>query len=309
MSRLIGESGERWKLTDAVDALGESARTAGKPGAIWVAGFFYPSIEISMWVLGHALALLERSTNLDLPSVSTDWPTGGASIPNSIWAIPVLFLTYRLAVGLAFVAGPEIWAGCVARTPGCRTPRLKEAWKAGKGITLSAFGLWLIVQVLTFGALLAVLGPVVIVVNAAGIEEPSLALYLALSPLAGVMLIYAVVLQVINQLALHSLACNRRGAASAMTHAWRLVRNEPWYVVRAGMVDVLLALLAFATFLLGTLLGVVMCFTIPLIPLLFLALKGFIGTTRAGYWARVYRALGGTTPADNMPGIETAEGW
>jgi hypothetical protein len=34
-----------------------------------------------------------------------------------------------------------------------------------------------------------------------------------------------------------------------------------------------------------------------------LALYGFAGVTRAGYWARTYRALGGLSHADRVPGL------
>lgn len=309
MSRLIGESGERWQLSDAVDALGQSARAAGRPGWIWIAGIFYPSAEFTAGVLGVAFRLLERSTDLDMPAVDADWGFLSAiDISNPIKILMIL-LTYRLAVGLAFVAGPEIWERCVARSIGAHSPRLGAAWRAADGITLSAVGLWLIVQLLTFAALLAVLGPVVIAINALGLEEASIPLFVALSPLAGMILLYTAVLQVINQLALHSLACNRRGATSAMIHAWRLVRNSPWSAVRAGIGDLLLTGVYVGIFTALSIVGAILCFIAPLVALALAAFKGFIGTTRAGYWARVYRALGGTIPADNMPGIETAEGW
>jgi len=309
MSRLVGEQGERWKLTDAVDALGESARSGGRIGWIWVAGYFYPSIAITGWVLGLGLALLERSTDVDFPAVEWDLGALASELPNSHWGIAILILSYRLAVGLAFVAGPEIWERCVAKNLGSRNPRLAEAWNRGRGVTLSAVGLWILVQFLTFAALLAVLGPVVILINAAGIEEPSLPLLVMLSPLGAVMLLYAAVLQIINQLALHSLACNRRGASSAMIHAWRLVRNEPWSVVRAGVVDLVLTVVTIAIYAAATAVSVVMCIFAPLLPFILISIRGFVGTTRAAYWARVYRALGGSIPADHMPGIETAEGW
>jgi hypothetical protein len=34
-----------------------------------------------------------------------------------------------------------------------------------------------------------------------------------------------------------------------------------------------------------------------------LLLYGFAGVTRAGFWARTYRALGGLSPADGVPGL------
>ncbi len=38
---------------------------------------------------------------------------------------------------------------------------------------------------------------------------------------------------------------------------------------------------------------------LPLVPILL----GFAGVTRAGYWAQAYRALGGLSPDDGVPGL------
>ena len=73
MSRLIGDPGERWSLQRAVDALAESARCAGRPGWIWVAGLFYPSLILTNEVLSLFLRLLAESTALPMPSFDIDF--------------------------------------------------------------------------------------------------------------------------------------------------------------------------------------------------------------------------------------------
>jgi hypothetical protein len=37
-----------------------------------------------------------------------------------------------------------------------------------------------------------------------------------------------------------------------------------------------------------------------------ITLTGFAGVTRAAYWARAYRALGGLSPDDGVPGLPQA---
>ena len=67
-----------------------------------------------------------------------------------------------------------------------------------------------------------------------------------------VLLAYAVVLMVVNQLAMHSLAHNRRGVSSALTHAWRIIKASPMSVLRATVVDFVLVVSVFlAIWLLG----------------------------------------------------------
>ena len=42
------------------------------------------------------------------------------------------------------------------------------------------------------------------------------------------------------------------------------------------------------------------------VSLAYLVLTAIAGVARALYWARVYRALGGLTPEDGVPGLATA---
>jgi hypothetical protein len=41
----------------------------------------------------------------------------------------------------------------------------------------------------------------------------------------------------------------------------------------------------------------------PFLPLMWVAILGFAGVTRAAYWARMYRELGGLSPEDGVPGL------
>jgi hypothetical protein len=146
--------------------------------------------------------------------------------------------------------------------------------------------------------MLVLIGPVVALLELFGLTRFT-ALYAGfLSPFLLLVMAYAAVLMVLNQLALHSLAHNRRGVASALTHAWRLVRASPLGATRAAVVDLVLffSVLLAAKILTG-LLGD------GLDGLILLALLGFAGVARAGYWARTYRALGGLGHADRVPGL------
>jgi hypothetical protein len=117
------------------------------------------------------------------------------------------------------------------------------------------------------------------------------------------LLVYAAVLMVLNQLALHSLAHNRRGVSSALTHAWRLVRASPTSAFRATLVDFALAVgVAALSWMLLHVAG-----SVPgtgwLEALGVLLLLGFAGVARAGFWGRAYRALGGMSAGDHVPGL------
>jgi hypothetical protein len=107
---------------------------------------------------------------------------------------------------------------------------------------------------------------------------------------------------VLTQLALHSLAHNKRGIGSALLHGWRIMRHDVPATVRAVLVDVLLTV---AILLVTTMVGSV----IPLDAvdwMLSITLAGFAGVARAAYWARAYRALGGLSPDDGVPGLPAA---
>lgn len=311
MSRLIGDPGERWSLQRAVDALAESARTAGRPGWIWVAGLCYPSLILTNQVLSLFLGLLGEATDLPAPDLQLDFGPGSffqvgsvESVVDALWLFPLLLVAGRLVAGLASVGGPDEWTAACGLPSTRKSPRLSRVWNEGKGITLSAIGLWIAIQFITFAAVLMLLGPIVMLVNIFGLREFTPGVALLVSPVAVFLFLYVTVLQVMNQLALHSLASNRRGVVSALTHAWRLIRHSPWAAVRGAAVDLLLSL---TIALLGYVLTIGACITCVLAPILWavihFCLTGFTGVTRACYWARLYRDLGGLTPSDRVPGV------
>jgi hypothetical protein len=163
-----------------------------------------------------------------------------------------------------------------------------------------ALGLWGMLLLLLFGAMLVLVGPVVALMKLLDLARFSPLFAGLLLPALALVLVYAAVLMVLNQLALHSLAHNRRGVASALTHAWRLVRGSPLGALRATLADFVLFLFVLAV---EIVLGGVLRSGPPFGILAVIALYGFAGVTRAGYWARTYRALGGLSAADRVPGL------
>jgi hypothetical protein len=212
---------------------------------------------------------------------------------------------FRLTAGLARIGPAQAWqAACKGR----RTPSLATVWAEGKGLVFSAFGLW--VQLALMIAVAAFLGSLPVTVLARTIEsrdnefETAVLMGALLVPIVIVLVGYAIVLSVLNQFALHSLAHNRRGVYSALLHGWRIMRNDGWATARAVLVDLILLI----TVAMGwaALAGFGKFFGKPGIDLAVivnLVLTGFAGVTRAGYWARAYRALGGLAPDDGVPGL------
>ncbi len=286
MSRLLGSSNEPWRLSDAVDALAASARQAGAPGLLWIAGLFYPGLGLKVGEGGESLITGLRGAVFSQGNEIAESALGLGGL-----LIVLLLFGFRLVTGLAHLSPPETWR----RTSGTRRcPRLRDAWQAGKGLTFSAAGLWIGLLILWAGAILFLLGPLALLSQVGLVDFLHMPGFILAGPLVGLLACYGLLLSVLYQLALHSLVQNRRGAASALTHAWRLVRNDPWAAGRATLVDFALTL---TTFLLALVLAM-MC----LWPLA-LCIAGFAGVTRAGYWARNYRALGGLAPADEVPGL------
>ena len=295
MSSLVGAGDRRWSLSRAIDALGDAARQAGPPGLIWIAGLVYPTLSFGFGNLGEVgLQVGEDSLRGDVRL------TARSLLPYlddpGFWSGLALFIVFsplvmRLVAGLARISTPSVWR---ERTATRRTPRLRDAWSAGKGRALSSLGLYLqlLLMVLIAAAILIV--PPFFFLRGTGLSEESPVFFLLLGPFIAVWLIYGMMLSVVYQLALHSLAQNDRGVTSAVVHAWRIVRNDPWATARSVLVDLVLYL-----FQCGVMLLVFTCVGIPLIvPLL-----GFAGVTRAAYWARAYRALGGLSPDDHVPGL------
>jgi len=323
VSLLLGSPNERLSLSQAVDALADAARRAGRPSILWLVGIAYPSLNLNFDLVRGVLALAQEFSGIQLPWAgqmggfvrlfAPGLPAlvvdvhGADELGLVLGLLPLVLLLCRPIVGLAKVSDPlyaessvELVAAGSSGVQVARDVRLRRIWAEGKGLAMMAFGLWGMLLLLLFGAMLVLIGPVVAFLKLFGLARFSpLSLGLILPALV-LVLIYAAVLMVLNQLALHSLAHNRRGVASALTHAWRLVRASPLGTLRATLVDfvLFLSVLVASGIFAETLFG-----DTPLGTLIFLGLSGFAGVTRAGYWARTYRALGGLSSADKVPGL------
>ena len=313
MPSLFGNPNERWPLSRAVDAMVSSARRTGFPALIWVAGVLYPSLTLGIGISGPILSVLETSTGLEMRAGSeriaetlADWNlTATVSTPTvmsmlelatetKFWIalillLPVCLIIARLCIGLARVSEESSWRELSGTR---RTPTLSAVWRAGGGLSFSTIGLLLSFPLLLMAAVLFLIGPLILLLN---LVEPLRKfpdfIAVLVVPVGLTTLAYAVVLQVLIQLALHSLARNRRGSASALTHAWRLVRNSPWGAARAMVVDLTLqASLLMVMVAVGNTLGY---FGTALSWILL----GFVGATRASYWAETYEGLGGLSTA------------
>ncbi len=321
MSTLIGSPSERFPLSRAVDALAESARQAGRPGLIWIAGLAYPAIGIGIggvWEQPVRHMVGSDDPNLRVVQIEGLPETGSAldfllQAYAPMFALPfiaVMFLPlFRLVAGLAKAGSAEAWQ---LATDGRRTPRLRALWRLGSGLMLPTYGLWLQLVLMQILAFLVLLAPILAATRPLGqaAEDERIAVLLGMGALVGPFILvfglYMLALSVLGQLALQSLAENRRGVSSALLHAWRIMRHDPMATARAVAAEFVLlvvtvgAVRAFAG-ILGEFPGhgwMTVVFEI--------ALFGYAGVVRAGYWARAYRALGGLTPADGVPGLASA---
>lgn len=299
MSRLTGLPEERWPLNRAVDALIESTRRAGMPGMIWFAGLLYPSVSIGLaavWV--RKMADVFHTFFEGFLGWGESW---------RVFMLPLVFVFLRLTVGLARISTPEAWDEARGKR---LAPALRRVWRAGRGLAFSAFGLLLGLTLLMFGTIAIATEPAKYVLaqfnEATGSVElvSFLLMGLLLGPLLALVTLYTALFSVLTQLALHSLIQNRRGMASALIHAWRIARNDPWATGRAIIVDamltvsvVLLSLASSGALQLASFEG--------LAGAAWMALAGFAGVARAGYWALVYRELGGLSPEDGVPGLKS----
>lgn len=326
MSSLYGKPEEIWSLPAAAGELGSAARWAKQPGMIWVAGIWYPSLILNLEAIRTILALMQRTTPVRLPAifgVDEDTPLLLPLAPELVieqqtwiatllmallFVVPALAI-YRLNVGLAFLAAPHNPE--TPGLPGDEQPApspmraLADVWRAGKGLGVSAFGMWITLMGLLVGAMVFLFGPLTALVQMLQLQEVSAVLVGLTIPVVVMIAGYGIVLQVVNQLALHSLAQNRRGVASALVHAWRLMRNQPWAALRATLLDVALFLsVLVAGAVGGTLLSIVPVFGWFAAWFLGYLLIGFAGVVRAGFWARAYHAFGGPLRSERIPGLE-----
>ena len=295
VSRWLGVEGEELTLARARAALALCARAAGRPGWIWLAGIFYPAIDLvpgGLWTYQVSGEPGEETPNALAAQL-------GVAILLILLVVPV-----RLIVGLAAISTPQA-STLLAREE--RKPRLRDAWKAGRGITLSGCALTLEMWLMACIGVALLIAPPFFFFKGLGLEPGSALFAIVIAPFVGVCMVFLAVLSVIYQLALSSLAHNRRGSSSALTHGWRIARQRPWATARATLVDCVLwvmqRVLIVAVIAVCTPLLLACGLGLPLGIVGVVGILGFIGVTRAAYWARIYRELGGLSPDDGVPGL------
>lgn len=317
MSRFTGVPGESWSLRTMLDELGEAARRAARPGWIWLAGLLYPSIALLPAGASTQFLSSDFFEDAGTPRFGNDGESalelGVAAL--LVWIVLLLLGTplFRLIAGLVRLAPRAVWN----RIAGDRgRPGLRDCWRAGRGLTFSVLGMVVSIGVLRYSLLLLMLVPAGFawnVLESLSVQGAgSIVLAILALPAMAVLLIYNLMLSLLQQLALHSLVHNRRGVASALQHAWSIMRVDPWAAGRALTGEVLLAMIFLAAQGLANVVTLGASASAgPLAAVAGLAsyfallsLQGIFGVTRACYWASAYRALGGLSPDDGVPGLE-----
>jgi hypothetical protein len=281
---------------------------------VWIAGIFYPSLGVGAGV-GWGLP----SVHPEVGPLRSDPQAAGGALSFLLHAYAPVFLLpfvavvflplFRLVAGLARTGSSASWTEACA---GQRTPSLRSLWRAGSGLTLPTYGLWLQLVLMQMAAVVVLLFPVLLAVSPLDTVQANdrplalLGLGVLVGPVIFVLGAYMLALSVLGQLGLQSLAENRRGVSSALQHAWRLMRHDPWATARAVVAD--LVLLVSAVVAVRGFAGLVQGLPgdTALVVLLQVGVSGFAGVVRAGYWARAYRALGGLSPRDGVPGLARA---
>lgn len=286
------------------NTLGRSGRRAGRPGPIWLGGLAYSFLSFG-WTFGLVLAvpfvsrLNPRQEWLVELRRATDDLLGLVTSNNTtlvLFMLPIILAVARLAGGLTRLAPPEVWKQ-VAQSKNRPRPVLRDAWRRGRGVSISTGLLWL--QVVLMMALLAatLILPAWAVLKMLGFEEWSTLTAVLSGAAAAMTLVYGFLLGILFQLALHSLMHNRRGIGSALLHAWRLARNDPGATIRATAMD---AGFQLAKWMALGLLGVARNLGQGLAPFILvvylLVLAGF-GCVRCLYWSEVYEEFGGQSTA------------
>jgi hypothetical protein len=308
-SSLIGKSGDRWQLRHAAATMFQCLRLGVRPSLLWLAGLAFPSVALSFSGLQLVLEILGDYTGIEIlelvqrqlplpwsPAVIanvTDMLEGHSAEPfiagTALFAI-VLPLACRLSAALARIGDERDWKDVAGPR---RAPGLGAALSLSKGLTIETLGLWLCLQGLLFGCFGLVMGPLILLINQFKLGGLGNWLLIPLLPPLALIFLYAATLGALNQLALQSLVFNRRGPASALAHAWRLVRHDPWAITRALLVDVGLQLFVFG-------------WNPSKWDFLVVVLLAITGVARACYWARVYTSLGGLRAVDGVPGLSGA---
>lgn len=324
MQSTVSAHHDRFPLARAVDALGAAVRQTARPSFVWIAGLLYPSVTLGLDPAWDGL--LSRSPTQTLFQWLRTAMHGAANVEgNTIeatfdpWAavswMPCLGILliplYRLVVGLARVAPEAAWDEARGER---HSPTLGAVWRAGRGLTLSAFVLWFQLAMTMLVATVVLALPSIFAMRFLVMEpidplqgSAQWARFVLAAPLVGpfvfLLVAYTLAISVLCQLGLHSLAHNRRGVSSALLHGWRIMRADPRATGRAVLVDVLL-------FFVVQVLWRAAESVVSHVPggtdvmwALHFVLLGFLGAARACYWAAAYRSLGGLSPDDGVPGL------
>jgi len=312
------------RLKEATDHLIESARQVARPGWAWIAGVLYPGITVHYDLEG----LLQRAVELGEISPEevaeessgvrelvsglsqqgdlqlTLLGVGGSFIALILFGIPLVLAISRLYAGLASASSVSSWER--SGDPS-KAPSLEQVWASGEGMSWSSFGVSVLLGLMRVIAMLLLVGVPVLffqgVLRDGVFEERGALFTITYLPIAGVLILYSFVLGALHQLALHSLAENRRGMTSALRHAWRLLRAEAHQSVSFILVELCCALIG-ALIIMGVYLGAsVLCLMTPAALFIHLALVGFTGVLRAAFWSRAYRQMGGATSSDRLGGV------
>lgn len=317
MSSLRGVPGtDSLTLQGSIEALSAAARRAGRPGSVWLGGIAYQLVVLG-WFSGAAVAgpvlrgsfMDVRGSFLETGPLRWRWLPGLEQMilslqrdpQGALLLLPVVLILFRVAGGLARVAAPERWS------EGGRRPGWGRLWRGGKGLTVSGFALWLQFLLMMFGATLLFIGPAQLFVSFVHLDEIGALTAILSGVLLALLLVYSFLLSVLFQIALHSLVANKRGVGSAVLHAWRIAKNDPMGAARAAAADAVLTVT-----IIGLQIGLMSIAALLHLPatLLWISLLGLLGlagVVRCGFWAQVYRTLGGISTLDpDVPGGEAA---
>jgi len=315
-------------LKEVIDSLIDSARQVAIPGWIWIAGLLYPGIELSL-ELGNLHEPVAQFGGAVIEFDAEETQSGSLSL-KGLWeelspsedlqvsllglsfsflfllliGVPLLLAVSRLHAGLAACTSPESWQR--SDRPG-KTPSLSFVWERGEGMSWSSFGVSVLLGLMRIIAFLLLVGAPVLffqgVLTGGSLEERGALFAVIYLPLAGVLILYSLVLGALHQLALHSLVENRRGMTSALRHAWRLLRVNTQESFSHLLIELSCVLILSLVVMALGLSAAFFCFLAPIGVLATLALRGFAGVLRAAFWARAYRRMGGATSTDRLGGI------
>jgi hypothetical protein len=279
----------RWSRLEAYAALDEAVRRGLRPGAAWLAGLLYPLFAFSFEVAFGELKVIHELGRFQVLSGATLELRGGVL---SVAPVGLLLALAWLRVQAQAAAGLLITLD--RRGPGAiptfGAVRARDLWAAGRPLAMDCFLVLLArfgLGVLATALLLAV--PAMLLLAAGQWLDDLEPLALAAAMAVGAVgFLYLAVLEVAAQLALVSCVSNRRGAVSALQHAWKLMANDPRATLRAALGHFALlfavsAALAGAGWMLGG--GL-------LLPLSVIVSAG-AGVAHASYWNRAFDGLGG----------------